>query len=171
MSELPRIPTVPPGTLEPPLGTLNIARTVAQNPGLFQAWGGFATYILGPDLSITPRERELAILRVGWNHQASYEWAHHVAIAQEIGMSDEDILAVQDGPDSAHWNERDALILQAADELWQAREISATTWEGLKRYFSDKQMLDLLFTMGQYTLVSMALNSLKVQLEEGFEGL
>jgi 4-carboxymuconolactone decarboxylase len=171
MSEQPRIPPVAAGTLEPPLGSLNIARTVAQNPALMAAWGGFATYILGPDLSITPRERELAILRVGWNQQASYEWAHHVAIAEEIGMSDEDILAIQDGPGSAHWREQESLILEAADELWREREISAATWDGLKRYYSDQQMLDLLFTMGQYTLVSMALKSLKVQLEEGFEGL
>jgi hypothetical protein len=30
--------------------------------------------------------------------------------------------------------------------------------------------MDLIFTAGQYKLVSMVLNSLGVQLEEGFEG-
>ena len=167
----PRIPMVDPDSLEPRFGNLHIARTIAQNPGLLAAWGGFATYILGPELSIPPRERELAILRVGWNHQASYEWSHHVAIAQGLGMADEDILAVQEGPGSAHWGERDALILQAADDLWAQREISAATWDGLKQFYSDRQMLDLLFTLGQYTMVSMVLNSTRVQLEEGFEGL
>ena len=47
----------------------------------------------------------------------------------------------------------------------------AATWDGLKQFYSDRQMLDLLFTLGQYTMVSMVLNSTKVQLEEGFEGL
>lgn len=32
------------------------------------------------------------------------------------------------------------------------------------------RLLDLIFTDGQYTLVSMALNSCGVQLEDGFEG-
>lgn len=170
MSE-PRIPMVQADSLDPRFGNLHIARTIGQNPPLLKAWGGFATYILGPELSITPRERELAILRVGWNHQASYEWSHHVAIAQGLGMADEDMLAIQEGPGSAHWSERDALILQAADDLWQHREISAGTWAGLKQFYSDQQMLDLLFTLGQYTMVSMVLNSTKVELEEGFEGL
>jgi alkylhydroperoxidase family enzyme len=165
-----RIPMVDPDSLEPRFGSLHIARTIGQNPELLKAWGGFATYILGPELSITPRERELAILRVGWNHQAAYEWSHHVAIAQGLGMAGEDILAVQEGPDSAHWSELDSLILQAADDLWGQREISAGTWAGLKQFYSDRQMLDLVFILGQYTMVSMVLNSLKVPLEEGFEG-
>ena len=171
MTKQPRIPMVEADALEAPYNSLNVARTIGQNPALLRAWAGFAAYILGPDLSLKPRERELAILRVGWNHQAEYEWSHHVAIAEGLGMSDEDLLAVQDGPGSAHWGELESLILLAADELWKQAEISAGTWDGLKRFYSDQQMLDLLFTMGQYTMVSMALNSLKVQLEDGFEGI
>ncbi len=171
MTTEPRIPPVDPAQLEGQMGTLNIARTVAQNPGLLKAWGGFATYILGPDLTVAPRERELAILRVGWNLQAGYEWAHHVAIAREIGMTEEDILAVQEGPGSAHFSALEALIVRAADEVKSGSEISGDTWRGLKAHYTDQQMLDLLFTIGQYTLVSVALRSIKVQLEPGFEGL
>ena len=167
-SDKPRIPLVDAATLEEPLASLNVARTIAQNPGLLEAWGGFASYILGPDLSITPRERELAILRVGWIQQAEYEWAHHVALAKGIGMTPEDIEAVKEGPGSEYWQGLDQLILQAVDDIQADSEISAASWQGLKEHYSDQQMLDLLFTIGQYTMVCIALKSMNVQLEEGF---
>jgi alkylhydroperoxidase family enzyme len=171
MSEQPRIPLLAPEALKPPFGSLNVTRTIGQNRALLDAWGGFATYILGPDLTISPRERELVILRVGWNHQASYEWSHHVEIGKTVGLSDDDILAVQAGPSSAHWGELEALVLRAADELKSGGEISGASWEALKRHYSDQQMLDLLMTVGQYTMVCMVLNSARVQLEDGYEGL
>jgi alkylhydroperoxidase family enzyme len=171
MTAEPRIPPLAAELLEERLGSLNVARTIGQNPALLKAWGVFATYILGPELSLSPRERELAILRVGWNHQAGYEWGHHVAIARGIGMTEQDILAVQEGSRSPHLTELECLIVQAADDIKSCAEISGQTWDGLKAHYSDQQMLDLIFTIGQYTLVCIALNSIKVQLEEGFSGL
>ncbi len=128
----PRIPLLDPDSLEGHLGTLNITRTVGQNPALLKAWGTFATYILGPELSLAPRQRELAILRVGWNHQAGYEWGHHVAIARSIGMTDADILAVQQGPAPGHLDELECLVLQAADDVKAHAEISGETWQRLQ---------------------------------------
>ena len=166
-----RIPLVDPELLEGRFGDLNITRAIGQNPGLLKAWGVFAAYILGPDLSITARERELAILRVGLNLQADYEWGHHVVIAKKIGMTEEDILAVRAGPESPHLSQLEGLILRAADDVQAQTEISGNTWAGLKKHYTDQQMLDLLFTIGQYTMVCTALNSIKVPLEEGFEGI
>jgi alkylhydroperoxidase family enzyme len=41
---------------------------------------------------------------------------------------------------------------------------------GLKETYSDQQMMDLVFTVGQYNMVSMALNSFGVQLDDYIEG-
>jgi 4-carboxymuconolactone decarboxylase len=167
----PRIPPVAPELLEEHFGRLNVTRTIGQNPALLKAWGAFALYILGPELSLSPRQRELLILRVGWNHQADYEWGHHVAIARSIGMGDADILAVQQAPAPSHLDALECLLLRAADEVKAQAEISGATWESLKAYYSDQQMLDLIFTIGQYTMVCIALNSIRVPLEEGFTGV
>jgi 4-carboxymuconolactone decarboxylase len=171
MATEPRIPLLDPDSLKGRLGDLNVTRAIGQNPALLKAWGVFASYILGPELSITARERELAILRVGWNLQADYEWGHHVVIAKKIGMTEEDILAVRGGPESSHLSQLEALILRAADEVKVQAEVSEDTWAGLKQHYSDQQMLDLIFTIGQYTMVCTALRSIKVPLEEGFDGL
>ena len=60
--------------------------------------------------------------------------------------------------------------LRAADELHADAIIGDETWAQLQARYSTEQLLDLVFTIGQYTLVSMALNTFGVQLDEGLEG-
>ena len=62
------------------------------------------------------------------------------------------------------------LLRQATDDLNADYHISDETWAGLSEHLDTKQLLDVVFTVGQYTLVSMALNTLGVQLDEGLPG-
>ena len=64
----------------------------------------------------------------------------------------------------------EATLLKAVDELHTDTFISDATWTTLTARYSTEQVLDLLFTAGQYKLVSMVLNSIGVRLEDGFEG-
>ena len=75
----------------------------------------------------------------------------------------------EEGPD-AKWGTLDALIINAADELFKEKKISDTTWKGLKSYWDDQQMMDLVFAVGQYTLVSMALRTFEVPLDDFLTG-
>ena len=76
----------------------------------------------------------------------------------------------QSGPDTPGISDLDKLLLQATDELHDDAHISDTTWAGLSKHYDTQQMMDLVFTVGQYNLVSMALNSFGVQLDEGLPG-
>jgi len=49
--------------------------------------------------------------------------------------------------------------------------VSDATWGALARHYEKKQLMDVVFTVGQYTAVCMALNSFGVQLEPGVTGL
>ena len=62
------------------------------------------------------------------------------------------------------------LLLQATDELHSDAHIIDATWQGLLAHYNTQQMMDLVFTVGQYNLVSMALNSFGVQLDDGVPG-
>jgi len=68
------------------------------------------------------------------------------------------------------WTDHDRLLIRATDELKNDTFMSDETWNGLKQNYSDQQMMDLVFTCGQYVMVSMALNSFGVPLDEGLEG-
>lgn len=146
----------------------NIFRTMANHEKLAKRWLVFAGHILSKS-TLSPREREIAILRIGWRCQAAYEWGQHVVIGKATGLSDEEIDNIKLG-DEAGWSKHEALIIRATDELKDDACISDETWNGLKQTYSDEQMMDLVFTVGQYNLVSMALNSFGVQLDDDIKG-
>ena len=83
----------------------------------------------------------------------------------EAGLTDDEIERITRGPDAQGWSEPDRLLLRATDELLDACFLSDETWRALAQHYDVRQLMDLLFTVGQYNLVSMALNSLGVQLE------
>ena len=130
----------------------------------FMAWGG---YILSSDNDLDPRDRELVILRTGYNWKSGYEWAQHARIGRACGLSETEINRIKTGPSDSKWSDRDRALLYATDELTQNAFISDASWAALKD-FSEKQRMDLVMTVGQYTQVSMMLNSFGVQLDPGY---
>ena len=82
-------------------------------------------------------------------------------------MSKEEIEQVKTGAESSVWSDNERLLLKATDELHDDAFISESTWQGLSKHYDTEQLMDIVFTAGQYNLVSMALNTLGVQLDEG----
>ncbi|MFM8848006.1 MAG: methylated-DNA--[protein]-cysteine S-methyltransferase [Actinomycetota bacterium] len=153
------------GLTAPSGAPLNIFGSLAHHPDLLRRWLVFAGHVLSKN-TIGPRERELLILRTGWNCNSPYEWGQHVLIARACGLSDSEIERVGDGP-TAKWSDLDRLLLLAADELHRDQRIGEATWIGLSSRLSTEQMLDVIATVGNYHLVAMFLNSLRVELDEG----
>jgi len=147
----------------------NIFKTLVNHPDLARRWLVFGNHILGKS-TLPAREREILILRIGYLCQAGYEWGQHVVIGKRCGMSVADINACKTGPETEGLAEADRLLLLATDELHNDAHISDSTWTGLAAHFSTQQLMDLVFTVGQYNLVSMALNSFGVQLDDGLPG-
>lgn len=148
---------------------VNIFRVLMQHPKLTRAWSKFASYILSEQQTLAARERELLILRIGWLNQAPYEWEQHVRIGKAAGLTDDEIDRIGKGP-QAGWNKLDAALIQAADELFEKSVVSDETWSTLAERYDTTQMMDVVFTVGQYNLVSWALNSLGVPLDDYLPG-
>ena len=144
---------------------LNIFRTLAHAPKAFKrfmAWGG---YILSESNSLSARDREMVILRTGFNWKSGYEWAQHVRIGLDCGLTQVEIDRIKLGPHAPEWGDTDRALLTATDELTHDAFISDATWKALGTY-SEKQRMDLVMTVAQYTQVSMMLNSFGVQLDD-----
>jgi alkylhydroperoxidase family enzyme len=147
----------------------NIMATLANYSKLYNRWRVFGNHILYKS-SLPVRDREILILRIGWLCYAEYEWSQHVTIGKRCGLSEEEIKRIIEGPDAQGWDSFDATLLCAVDELYIDSFISDSTWQKLSEKYNTHQLMDLIFTVGQYNLVSMVLNTLGVQLEEGREG-
>ncbi len=174
----PRIPPVDLDTLDddqreamkgllggrPPL---NIFRTLVHAPKAltrFLEWGG---YVLSRRNSLPAREREIVILRIGYLCRSGYEFTQHTRIALQEGLTEDEISCIKGGADALGWSAADQALIRASDELHRDQFISEPTWAALSEHFDQKQRMDLVFTAGQYTQVSMMLNTFGVQLDEG----
>jgi len=146
----------------------NIFLTLARHPKLLKRWSVFGNHVLGGS-TLPARERELLILRTGYLCGSGYEWAQHVAIARRSAVTDDEIRRLAAGPTAGEWSADDRVLLEAADELVSDTFISGPTWSSLAQRWNEQQLMDIVFTVGQYVLVSMALNSFGVQIEDRVE--
>lgn len=147
---------------------LNVFGTLANHPTLLRKWLVFATYAL-TKTTLEPRLRELVVLRVGWQCRAPYEWGQHIVVGRTVGLSDADVRRVADGPHADGWDASETAALRATDELHDRSTISDETWRALGAHFTNEQILDLVFLVGQYHLVSFALNACGVVRDDGVD--
>jgi len=173
----PRVPPLPEsdwtdeqrallGTDKNPLGALNIFRTLIRHLELYRPFMKFGRQVLFRS-SLSPRERELVILRVGWRCGAAYEFHQHTRIGKAAGLTDAEIERVKSGPDAPDWTALESALLRAVDELHDDSFIGDATWKQLSNHYDTQQLIDLVFLVGHYTMIAMALNSLGVQIESG----
>ena len=145
---------------------LNIFGTLANHPDLLRRWLVFAGHVLSKN-SIPPREREILILRTGWNCRSRYEWGQHVVIGRQTGLTDDEMTRIKGGWSDSAWSPTDRFLLRAADELHESQSLSDAVWAGLASEFTAEQILDIIATVGNYHLVAMFLNSTRVPLDRG----
>jgi 4-carboxymuconolactone decarboxylase len=163
-----------------PRGAGNALATLARHPDLAEAFLPFNTRLLLRS-TLPPRLRELAILRVARRSGCAYEWAHHARIAAKAGLSEAEIEAagngevigadgvdVGDKPDVVNrvgGSELDRAVLDAVDELAGGCNLSDRTWGTLAAHLGERQLMDLVFTIGAYLLLAMAFNTFGVEPE------
>jgi len=174
----PRITPLPPEERDPRIeevltrlrapdgGELNIFTTLAKHPKVFKKWSDFGGVLLYAG-RLAPRERELLILRTGWNCRSAYEYGQHVLIALRSGLDQEEIDRVPAGSEAEGWSDDDAALLRAADELHFEHCIGDATWAALAARLDEQQLIEVCMLVGQYHLVAFTLNSLGVEPEPG----
>jgi alkylhydroperoxidase family enzyme len=143
---------------------LNIFRTLVRVPDAFRAFSWWGGYVLGRN-SLPPRDREIVILRTGWLCRSGYEWTQHHRIGLASGLSEGEVERIKLGAGAEGWTAAERALLSATDDLHRDQFVSNASWAELARHFSERQCMDLVFTVGQYTQVSMILNSFGVQLD------
>lgn len=145
---------------------INIFGALGNHPELLKRWLVFAGHVMSKN-TLSARDREILILRTGWNCRSRYEWGQHVLIALDCGLSADEIEAVKTGESHPTWTAWESLLLHAADELHEQFNLSDATWAALSAHNTPEQMLDTVATVGQYHLVAMFLNSMRVPLDPG----
>ncbi len=161
--ENPRHP-VPPRDPDSPKGT-NAMGVLAHHPELTTAYNQLIRHALYFS-TLQPRERELLVLRVAHLRDAHYEWAQHVYQARVAGLDADEVARVRLGPDAAGWTPLDAALIRAADDLVADARVGDATWVALAAELDDRQLMDVVFTVGAYEVFAMAMRSFDVELDD-----
>ena len=144
-----------------------VYRTFARHPKLYAPRQILSEYIRTKS-TLSPRVREMLILRIGWRCRSAYEWAAHAPAGRRAGLTNDQIrMLAKSGYEG--WTAADAAIVRAADELFDDDTLSDATWNALDDQFDERQLLDLLITTGGYRMVSMVLNTFGVPAEPNSE--
>jgi alkylhydroperoxidase family enzyme len=120
---------------------------------------------------LPPRERELAVLRIGWLLRAPYEWGEHVDISQRYGVSKAEIERVTLGSAAPGWSEHEAAILRAVEEMLADQTVTDETWAVLARTWDAEQLIEFPMMVGQYVGTAILQNTLRIRLEADNPGL
>ncbi|MET9819066.1 carboxymuconolactone decarboxylase family protein [Streptomyces sp. NPDC006355] len=143
--------------------------TLAAHPDALRRFLVFGNHVLGKN-TLPVRLRELVILRIAWQAQAEYEWLQHARIARRVGVSDDEIRALgRLEPDG--FDEVEQTLLSATDQLVAEADLDDAVWKRLRDRFSAEQLIDLVYTVGQYQTVAMAINSFRIQPEPDIAAL
>ena len=144
---------------------INLFRGLAHSPdGLahFHAIGDWIRHRSGVD----PRLWELAILQVGYLTRSRYEYAHHIRIGRDFGLSDDDIRLVRTDtplPDGAT-----GTVLRAARELTVEADLTDATWQAMVDALGVRQSVELVLVIAHYNAVIRVLAALAIDVEPDY---
>lgn len=146
--------------------TRNVVLTLARHPSLLDDWMPVTRYTFDQS-NLHAADAELICLRTSWLCAAAYEFTHHVAIASSRGLDADQILAVPAGADADVFDARQQLLLRAVDQLVATKTIDDALWASLREHYSEVQMMDFVFTCGNYLTISLVQNAVRIELEAG----
>jgi alkylhydroperoxidase family enzyme len=161
--------THPPAPRDPssPKG-LNAMGVMAHHPAVTLAFNQLISHALYYT-TITPRQRELLVLRVAHLRNSPYEWAQHVYQGSKSGLTADEIARVRIGPEAEAWSATDRALLSAADELVTDAQIADGTYAALTSELDTQQMMDVVFTVGAYEAFAMFLRTFDVDVDDDLQ--
>jgi alkylhydroperoxidase family enzyme len=130
---------------------------------LSASWLPFTDMLAGEDAKLSPRHRELLILRVAWRTRSGYEWAQHSRMGADAGVTTAQIDAMTEGPAAPVWTPLERTLLTAVDEMIDDHVVGDTTWAALASEFDPAALFELLFLVGGYLCLAGVLNSIGLQ--------
>ena len=155
---------LPPRREDRPKG-LNALGTLAWHPTLTRAYHTFNGHVQFAS-TLSPRHRELLVLRVASLRRCPYEWAQHAVLAGDAGLASDEVARIAEGPEAPGWSTLERAMLAAVDELVRDAMVADDTWTVLAGDLDEQQLMDLVFTVGAYETIAMAFRSFGIELDE-----
>jgi alkylhydroperoxidase family enzyme len=119
---------------------------------------------------LSPKLRELAILRVAKLDNSEYEWAQHYPVALEAGVTEEQTRAVSNWNSSEVFNAEERAVLQYVDEVTRNVQVEEGTFKSLAEHLNERCIVELTLSIGYWGMVARLLVPLQVEIDAEVAG-
>ena len=145
---------------------LNLYRVLLNAPSLAAAWQAFNTAIRF-DTALDNQARELAIMRVSQLNGADYQFhIHATKYAAEAGITPQQIAALAGSEHSSLFQPAHRALLAYADAMTTDIEVPDDVFDKLRRYYNDKQIVELTVLIGAYNMHTRVGRALRIDPED-----
>jgi|MedtruStandDraft_1076414.scaffolds.fasta_scaffold21217_2 alkylhydroperoxidase family enzyme len=142
-----------------------VLRTFAHHPDLANAFSPLNIHLLSHN-TVPVKERQIAIMRTAWITKATYMWSSHLNTSKLCGLSDDMYGPIQRGADDPYFTDFEQTVIRATEDLVHDRKVSDENWQALQAQWSEKQLLDFLFTVGCYVMIAGVMRSTGAERQE-----
>ncbi len=152
------------------MAPLSVFRVLLRHPAVAEELASTLTTLLFRGNKLDTRLRELIIMRIGWRTGSVYEWTQHWRVARGLEIPEADLAATRDWRGAANLTDADKAVLQATDDTLDEGMISDATWKVCCRHLAtEAERIELVIAIGNWTMFSQLLRSLRIPLEDGIE--
>ncbi len=117
--------------------------------------------------SLPPYFREVGLTRAGFATGSQFVFSQHSKGARAVGIPAEKVLAIPAWGASDLFTEQERAVLAYTDELiLQHGRVQDGTFEALKKFFSDEEILELTYAVATYGLHATISRALQLEYDD-----
>jgi AhpD family alkylhydroperoxidase len=143
---------------------LNLHRAIGNSPTILRNFLRLGTSLLGFG-QLPPNLRELAILRIAQMTGADYEWAHHVPLAKQAGVSEEQIKSLKKWEAHDCFDDRARALLLYVETVTREVAVPGDVFNAARAYLSEGGIVELTLVCGYWGMAARILKALDIDVE------
>jgi len=148
---------------------INFYKVLASSPHVARNVIRLGNSLIGRT-TLSPKLRELTIMRIAKLCDCEYEWVQHTPVALQSGVSRAQLDAIGSWKESNNFDEEERAILQYVDEVAQTVKVADATFEALNRYLDEQSIVELTLAIGWWGMLARLFVPLEVEVDEKSAG-
>jgi AhpD family alkylhydroperoxidase len=140
---------------------LHLYQMLLHSPPVAGGWLAYLTAIR-QKANLSPALRELVIMRVAILNGAPYEADQHRPIALKEGVTQAQLDDLAAWEDSQHYTPGQRAVLELTDGMTRNVQLPAAAVTAVRAFLSDREVVELVATVGAYNMVSRFLEALEI---------
>jgi len=144
---------------------MNLYRAVANSPQVTRNLIKLGNSLISKT-DLSPKLRELTIMRIARLCDCEYEWAQHTPVALHSGVSQTQLDVIDSWKESDDFTDEERAVLQYVDEVAQNVKVADKTFEALRQHLSERNIVELTLAIGWWGMLARFLVPLEVEIDE-----